>query len=262
MEFDPDRLAKLAGISGAEPVSKPAAKQAPAPSGLIRESAASSRRSHESREVKQLRQLIRTEASQVIREMRAERRALAEGNITRLQTRRSLTEAVAMGFYGPGFGDPRAPVLGGPIGSRTGWFLNEQEGDSGDVVSDAEREISGLTPSEAIENLRDFITNDETAEALANADPDPNKAKAIIAAVGEKMTTTEGVRDLFSAQSLLSALGLGGSAVGTSAAVLETFDLSKIAQYLTQGSASAGLVLASLAVAVGAGAALGKQLSK
>jgi hypothetical protein len=57
-------------------------------------------------------------------------------------------------------------------------------------------------------------------------------------------------------------LGLSASAVGASAAVLETFDLAQIAKYLTSGSPSSALILGSLAVAVGAGAALGKQLSR
>lgn len=151
MEFDPDRLAKLAGISGAEPASKPAVKQAPASSGLIRESAALRKHSSESKEVKQLRQLIRTEASQVIREMKAERRALAEGDLTRLQTRRSLNEAVAMGFYGPGFAGSRASTLGGPMTSsgRLSSRLFENDGAGIDVKSgDVENAIADITSHE------------------------------------------------------------------------------------------------------------------
>lgn len=164
MEFDPDRLAKLAGISGAEPVStpKPAAKQAPAASGLIRESAAPRRRSPESKEVRQLRQLIRTEASQVIREMRAERRALAEGDLTRLQTRRSLNEAVAMGFYGPGF-------AGGNSGRPSRLFENE----------------SGATPSP--NELFKALLDAGAIEALGLDAADVQANKKDIIAAAEKM---------------------------------------------------------------------------
>ena len=113
MEFDPDRLAKLAGISGSDAATTTAAPHTPAsaPGGLIRESAASSRRAPESKEVKQLRQLIRAEASQMIREMRSQRAGSR------------LSESVAMGFYGPGFGDSRQGILGGPMG--TGQWIGQ-----------------------------------------------------------------------------------------------------------------------------------------
>lgn len=115
MEFDPDRLAKLAGISGADAATTTAAPHKPtsAPGGLIRESAASSRRAPESKEVKQLRQLIRTEAVQMIREMRSQRAGSR------------LSESVTMGFYGPGFAGSQPSTLGGPIGSRRFWQLIE-----------------------------------------------------------------------------------------------------------------------------------------
>lgn len=136
MEFDRDRLAKLAGIRG-EDAPTTAAPQAPVrrsePGGLIREgrAAAARRPLRESAEVQQLRGIIRRETRSVMREMAAERAAIREGNITQLQTRRSLKEAVAMGFYGPGFGDSRQGILGGPIRSRGPWDLSESSYEEG-----------------------------------------------------------------------------------------------------------------------------------
>lgn len=174
MEFDLDRLAKLAGISGEE--AKPATKQESAPSALIRESASSRRRVTESKEVNQLRNIIRRETHSVMREMRAERRSLAEGDITNLQEKRSLNEAVAMGFYGPGFGGTRGSVLGGPFGSRGSWPLvesNYEEGsedNSADDLNEAEEMLKSLS-DEALEQVASKIgvTKDKLASDLKKA---------------------------------------------------------------------------------------------
>lgn len=196
MEFDPDRLAKLAGISGTEPASKPAVKQAPASSGLIRESAALRKHSSESKEVKQLRQLIRTEASQVIREMKAERLALAEGDLTRLQTRRSLSEAVAMGFYGPGFAGSRASTLGGPMTSSGRLFVNEnqiidpaleneaieflkKQGLDASTIAAVQKELEQLNPNEIdpeyIDAAREAVKKVKVVPEMQNEADDAGK---------------------------------------------------------------------------------------
>jgi hypothetical protein len=164
MEFDPDRLAKLAGISGADAATTTAAPHNPAsaPGGLIRESAASSRRAPESKEVKQLRQLIRAEASQMIREMRSQRAGSR------------LSESVTMGFYGPGFAGSRASALGGPItssGRLSRLFENEDAG-------------IAVTPG-AVKDAKDELADNqsEIESALADAGMDADAVKREIASL-------------------------------------------------------------------------------
>ena len=173
MEFDPDRLAKLAGISGADAATTTTAphKPASAPGGLIRESAASSRRAPESKEVKQLRQLIRAEAAQMIREMRSQRAGSR------------LSESVAMGFYGPGFAGSPLPVLGGPM-SSSGRVASIEEG-WGDKAKDF---LYGVAPGiqEALTKYANLSREvfkgggypDYIKKILASGDPDSQLAGA------------------------------------------------------------------------------------
>jgi hypothetical protein len=57
--------------------------------------------------------------------------AVRDVDIVRAQKKKSLNEAIAMGFYGPGFGDNRAAILGGALtsGSRLFSITESEEGD-------------------------------------------------------------------------------------------------------------------------------------
>lgn len=103
MEFDSKRLLKLAGIPDHEPTAQ--VRSTPRP---LTESARRAPRM--SADEQKLRALIRREAGKMLQER-------ASGtDVTRVQQRKSLTEAITMGFAGIGFGSNRG-VLGGPMTS-------------------------------------------------------------------------------------------------------------------------------------------------
>ena len=105
MEFDSKRLLNLAGIPDHEPTAQ--VRSTPRP---LTESAR--RAPSMSADEQKLRALIRREAGKMLQER-------ASGtDVTRVQQRKSLTEAITMGFAGIGFGSNRG-VLGGPMTSAS-----------------------------------------------------------------------------------------------------------------------------------------------
>lgn len=114
MNFDTKRLSQLAGITGP---------------GLDIESesydmSSQPRRLDERRvpagtdtgDERQLRLIIRKEARKMIQERLFRQKSV---DLHALQKKKSLTEAIAMGFAGPGFGS-NDHVLGGPLTSAPG----------------------------------------------------------------------------------------------------------------------------------------------
>ena len=133
MEFDRDRLAKLAGIRGDEAPTQGAQPVMTSASGIIREGR-TARRPAESADVRRLREIIRAETRSMIAEARAQRSVAESGDLQRIQGRRSLREAAAMGFYGPGFGG-KSFILGGPMTSASR-FSSLKEVDEMDEIDD------------------------------------------------------------------------------------------------------------------------------
>ena len=127
MEFDAKRFLKLAGISDEGDAKRP---DGPAlqPRSATRTLTESARRPVMSSDEQKLRSLIRREAQKMISE-----RATRAGNpsIEQIQQRKSLTEAIVMGFAGIGFGSNRG-VLGGPMTSASRFAsLDESETNEG-----------------------------------------------------------------------------------------------------------------------------------
>ena len=123
MEFNSKRFLKLAGLPDNEPV----AHERPSPRPLTE----SARRAPAmSADELKLRSLIRREAQRMLSE-RASRSA--SPSVAGIQQKKSLTEAITMGFAGFGFGG-KNPVLGGPMTSASR-FASLREAD---VVSDEE----------------------------------------------------------------------------------------------------------------------------
>jgi len=208
--------------------------------------------------VQQLRGIIRRETRSVMREMAAERAAIREGNITQLQTRRSLTEAVAMGFYGPGFGDSRAPVLWSHTGSRMGWFLNENEepGVSAGAVKDA---LGDMTLKQALENL-----GLPPANKLGLKHVDPEGAKSAAERVLDTAAPLSETEDEFQITLSRATIGealrkLGASTLftagvgGITAMAAESLDLADMLQRVDFQSTNAAVMVASILLVFGAG---------
>lgn len=123
MKFDIDRFAKLAGIRAAAEAPKSAA-----PASVLKES---SSRLAESAEIKQLRQIIRSETRAILESAKASKTQSVDALVENVQRSRSLTEAmVTLGFAGPGFGNNKSFVLGGPMtsASRIASLHEEDEG--------------------------------------------------------------------------------------------------------------------------------------
>lgn len=161
MKFDAKRFSQLAGLPEAPEVSSRSKAKSDEP-------VSAPRRLTETRKVKsdeaRLREIIRTEARKMVSE-RLSRKPVA--SIEALQQRKSLTEAITMGFAGVGFGGP-SPALGGPLTSARriasapqveesmfpSWSPEEYRvGSMVDDVSRDELEIEaqeelGLTPDE------------------------------------------------------------------------------------------------------------------
>jgi len=117
MEFDFKRFSKLAGLSDAVDASS-SNDVTPASSAqrLVESTNAKGARSSvitESADVKQLRQIVRREAKRMIQERLGQQK---NPNVEKVQSKKSLSEAVAMGFAGIGFGGT-SPALGGPMTS-------------------------------------------------------------------------------------------------------------------------------------------------
>lgn len=115
MEFDTKRFLQLAGISDNSTPARATKTTAPTaqPRQALVES--TSRPATRSSDEDKLRSLIRREARKMISE-RLQR--AANPDIESIQTKKSLTEAITLGFMGLGFGD-KSPVLGGPMTSAS-----------------------------------------------------------------------------------------------------------------------------------------------
>lgn len=124
MEFDAKRFLKLAGISDDAPAER-LGSSTPQPRSASRTLVESARRPAMSSDEQKLRSLIRREARKMISE-RAMR--VSSPNVDRVQQRKSLVEAITLGFAGIGFGSNRG-VLGGPMTSASRFAsLYEAEG--------------------------------------------------------------------------------------------------------------------------------------
>ena len=140
MEFNSKRFLKLAGLPDAEPV----AQVRPSPRPLTE----SARRSPAmSADEQKLRSLIRREAQRMISE-RATR--TANPSVAAIQQKKSLTEAITMGFAGFGFGG-KSPVLGGPMTS-TSRFAS---------LSEAEKDIEELDETDAFDDAEGTLEMDD-----------------------------------------------------------------------------------------------------
>lgn len=142
MEFDTKRFLKLAGLPDHD-----VAASAPAPSSAPRPLVESARRAPaRSADEQKLRSLIRREAQRMI----SERAAMsASPDVSKLQQKKSLTEAITLGFAGIGFGG-KNPVLGGPMTSAKRFAsleesMEEEKKSEGD---DLETESDGVGDDE------------------------------------------------------------------------------------------------------------------
>lgn len=177
MEFDRDRMLKLAGIKENKSSTDTPQKrtQATSGAGLIKESRRSPRCENESRDLQRLRELIELETRSVVREITEGRNSGIEFDISGIQGRRSLSEAAAMGFYGPGFG-------GSPRLNRQS-FLSE--GISPDVADEAADALASASPSELPQGV-----SQEDADAAAELLRDPRefeKIKAMAVKLTDKL---------------------------------------------------------------------------
>lgn len=126
MKFDIDRFAKLAGIRAAAEAPKSTGPTAPA--SVLKESAS---RLEESAEIKRLRQIIRSETQAILESTKTSKTASTDKLVESVQRSKSLTEAMTtLGFLGPGFGNNKSFVLGGPMtsASRVASLREEDEG--------------------------------------------------------------------------------------------------------------------------------------
>lgn len=118
MEFNSKRFLKLAGLPDNEPV----AHERPSPRPLTE----SARRAPAmSADEQKLRSLIRREAQRMLSERTARS---TSPSVAGIQQKKSLTEAITMGFAGFGFGG-KNPVLGGPMTSASR-FASLREADA------------------------------------------------------------------------------------------------------------------------------------
>lgn len=145
MKFDIDRFAKLAGLPADRAEAAPSAtRPAPASRNVMTES--QSRRTpakiQESAEIKQLRAIIRKETVAVLNQMNESKMAVKDSQIVRTQKAKSLNEAITMGFYGPGFGNNKSFVLGGPMTSASR-FASLSEADEMDEAAEDEEGTLG-----------------------------------------------------------------------------------------------------------------------
>lgn len=129
MEFNSKRFLKLAGLPDNESV----AHETPAPRPLTE----SARRAPVmSADEQKLRSLIRKEAQRMLSERTSRS---ASSSLAGLQQKKSLTEAITMGFAGIGFGG-RNGIIGGPMTSASRF------------ASLVEAEVEEMDESEALED--------------------------------------------------------------------------------------------------------------
>lgn len=151
MEFSTKRFLQLAGIRDLPEVTTPASHASPSQPRQLVESA--KRTPVESSDEQKLRTLIRSEAQRMLSE-RITR--YTNPDITKIQQKKSLTEAITMGFTGIGFGG-KTPALGGPLTSARMTFTN--------LVSEAEEtseedKLEELDETDKVEESEDSESQD------------------------------------------------------------------------------------------------------
>ena len=124
MKFDIDRFAKLSGMRTAAETTKNTAPAAPA--AVLKESAG---RLAESAEIKNLRNIIRSETRAILAANKTSKKVSDDALVEGVQRSKSLTEAMkTLGFLGPGFGGNNAFALGGTMTSASRFAsLNEED---------------------------------------------------------------------------------------------------------------------------------------
>jgi hypothetical protein len=124
MKFDIDRFAKLSGMRTTAETTK---NTAPAtPSSVLKESAG---RLAESAEIKNLRNIIRSETRAILAANKTSKKVSDDALVEGVQRSKSLTEAMkTLGFLGPGFGGNNAFAQGGTMTSASRFAsLNEED---------------------------------------------------------------------------------------------------------------------------------------
>lgn len=160
MEFDSKRFLKLAGL----PDNEPAVSERPAPRPLTE----SARRAPVmSADEQKLRSLIRREAQRMLSE-----RALRPvgSNLARAQQKKSLTEAITMGFAGFGFGG-KSPVLGGPMTSASR-FASLREADGVEDEEGTLGEADDMDEADSLEEMDELDERDESWEGSSDDEDD------------------------------------------------------------------------------------------
>lgn len=178
MKFDVKRFSQLAGIPEAPAVEPKRATRAEQPQspGPVPEPRRLDEVRVERSDEARLREIIRREACRMVRE-----RFARGASVEALQEKKSLTEAIAMGFAGPGFGGPSG-ALGGPLTSarrlasgaqvEEGMFpsWNPSEMRVGAVMDDVGRDVLELDAEEELGLSReeiDRMDDDQLRQALA-----------------------------------------------------------------------------------------------
>lgn len=146
MEFNEKRFLQLAGIHSKEAANSSEQRTEPTERRSLTESA--KRAPAASSDEQKLRALIRREAQKMISE-RAVR--AANPDVARIQQKKSLTEAITMGFAGIGFGG-RNGVLGGPMTSASRF------------ASLVESEVEELDEAEGVEDEEGTLEADSASE--------------------------------------------------------------------------------------------------
>lgn len=165
MKFDLDRFSKLAGLeqdkdSSSSTVSR---ERTNAP-GLMSEGRRQSNRLvRESADMQKLRAIIRRETAVVLKQMNESRSGIKDRDLIKTQSSKKLTEAIAMGFYGPGFGGNKQSILGGPMTSA--FRINSI------IESDEEKDPSLEEEDENLEDS-DLRENEEDDESTRTDESD------------------------------------------------------------------------------------------
>ena len=202
-------------------------------------------RSSESADVSRLREIIRSETRSMIAEARAQRALAESGDLQRIQGRRSLREAAAMGFYGPGFAGSPRPVLGGPMSSsgRLAW-LTEAEA----APADAGAEPIKIDSGDIGEILKGLDIKVDPEAVVAAIESPTAKVEKVADDAEDRLRAATG--DLTESDEPMVAAGLAGMALSGT--------LTGLLMYLEQaGLTAAGKPPAVTAVEFGAGIIMG-----
>lgn len=160
MEFDSKRFLKLAGL----PDNEPSAVERPSPRALTE----SARRAPVmSADEQKLRSLIRKEAQRMLGERTSRS---ASSNLAGPRQKKSLTEAITMGFAGFGFGG-KSPVLGGPMTSASR-FASLYEADGVEDEEGTLGEADELDEMDELDETDDMSERDQSWEGSTDDEDD------------------------------------------------------------------------------------------